>query len=145
MESMLCPVLIGRSAELGALNAALNRAADGRGGAVFITGDAGIGKSRLTRDVAYMASARDFQVLTGRGTQSAVPVPYRPIAEALLGAARAGLQPNAAGISDYRSALGALVPEWSQPGDAGAPISPVVIGEALLRMLTSSATNGGLL
>jgi DNA-binding CsgD family transcriptional regulator len=142
---MLCPVLVGRSAELAVLTAALDSAAEGRGGAVFITGDAGIGKSRLTRDVAYTASARDFQVLTGRGTQSAVPVPYRPIAEALMGAARAGMRPNAPGISDYRSALGALVPEWSQPDSGEAYISPVVIGEALLRMLTSSAGRGGLL
>ena len=142
---MLCPVLVGRSAELGALTAALDRAADCHGGAVFITGDAGIGKSRLTRDAAYTASARDFQVLTGRGTQSAVPVPYRPVAEALLGAARAGLQPNAPGISNYRSALGALVPEWSQPDSDEAYISPVVIGEALLRMLTSSGGTGGML
>ena len=68
MEPMLCPVLIGRSAELGVLTAALDSAAQGLGGAVFITGDAGIGKSRLSRDVSYTASARDFQVLTGRGT-----------------------------------------------------------------------------
>jgi DNA-binding CsgD family transcriptional regulator len=145
MESMLCPVLIGRSAELGALTAALDRAAEGHGGAVFITGDAGVGKSRLTRDVAYTASAGDFQVLTGRGTQSAIPVPYRPIAEALLGAARAGLQPSAPGMSNYRSALGALVPEWSQPDSEEPFISPVVIGEALLRMLTASGGAGGLL
>ncbi len=142
---MLCPVLIGRGAELAALTAALDGAAEGRGGAVFITGDAGIGKSRLTRDIAYTASARDFQVLTGRGTQSAVPVPYRPIAEALMGAARAGMRPSAPGISDYRSALGALVPEWSQPDSGEASISPVVIGEAVLRMLTSSPGSGGLL
>jgi len=142
---MLCPVLIGRGAELGVLTAALDGAASGRGGAVFITGDAGIGKSRLTRDVAYTASARDFQVLTGRGTQSAVPVPYRPIAEALLGAARAGLRPSAPGLADYRPALGALVPEWSQPDSSEAYISPVVIGEALLRILTSSGGRGGML
>ena len=142
---MLCPVLVGRNAELGALTAALNRAADGHGAAVFITGDAGIGKSRLTRDAAYAASARDFQVLTGRGTQSAIPVPYRPVAEALLGAARAGLQPNAPGIVNYRSALGALVPEWSQPDSDEAYTSPVVIGEALLRMLTSAGGTGGML
>jgi DNA-binding CsgD family transcriptional regulator/tetratricopeptide (TPR) repeat protein len=142
---MLCPVLIGRGAELAALTAALDRAAEGRGGAVFITGDAGIGKSRLTRDVAYTASARDFQVLTGRSTQSAVPVPYRPIAEALMGAARAGMRPSAPGISDYRSALGALVPEWSRPDSGEAYISPVVIGEAVLRLLASSPGSGGLL
>jgi DNA-binding CsgD family transcriptional regulator len=142
---MLCPVLVGRSAELDVLEAALDRAAAGNGGAVFITGDAGIGKSRITRDVSYTASARDFQVLTGRGTQSAVPVPYRPIAEALLGGARAGMTPTAPGISDYRSALGALVPEWSEPDSAETAISPVLIGEALLRMLTASSGHGGML
>jgi DNA-binding CsgD family transcriptional regulator len=145
MESMLCPVLVGRSAELDVLQAALDSAAAGNGGAVFITGDAGIGKSRLARDVSYTASARDFQVLTGRGTQSAVPVPYRPIAEALLGAARAGMTPTAPEISDYRSALGALVPEWSEPDSAEPSISPVLIGEALLRMLTAATGRGGML
>ncbi|HXW46548.1 MAG TPA: AAA family ATPase [Streptosporangiaceae bacterium] len=145
MESMLCPVLIGRSGELAELTGALERAAQGHGGAVCITGDGGIGKSRLARDVATRAVERGFQVLAGRGTQSAAPVPYRPVSEALLGAARAGLTPDSPGLSEYRAALGMLVPEWSRPGDAAGRVSPVVIGEALLRMLTSAGASGGLL
>ena len=139
---MLCPVLIGRGDELEVLTAALDRALAGSGGAVFITGDAGIGKSRLTADVTRLAAARGVQVLTGRSTQAAIPVPYRPVEEALLGAARAGTGPDSSGICDYRAALGVLVPEWSRPGDGAADVTPVVIGEALLRMLAHMSAGG---
>lgn len=142
---MLCPVLIGRSAELNALTEALDAAAAGRGRAIFLTGDAGVGKSRLCRELAAEASARNFLVLGGRSTESAVPVPFRPISEALMGAARAGVVPEVAGIADYRAALGTLVPEWSRPGDGDAEVSPVIFGEALLRMLSLPEHPGGLL
>ncbi len=142
---MLCPVLIDRSAELATLTAALEAAADGRGSTVFVTGDAGIGKSRLARDLSIRAAAEGFHVLTGRGTESTVPVPYRPVAEALMGAARDGVDPDSRGLSQYRAALGALVPEWSEPGDSGAEISPVILGEAVLRVLALPGWRGGLL
>jgi DNA-binding CsgD family transcriptional regulator/tetratricopeptide (TPR) repeat protein len=145
MESMLCPVLIDRSAELATLSAALEAAGDGQGGTVFVTGDAGIGKSRLTRDLSVRAAAQGFHVLTGRGTESTVPVPYRPVAEALMGAARDGIEPDSRGLAQYRAALGALVPEWSEPGDSGAEISPVILGEAVLRVLALPGWRGGLL
>jgi DNA-binding CsgD family transcriptional regulator len=145
MGAMLCPVLIGRGTELSDLTAALGAASEGRGGTVFVTGDEGVGKSRLTSALCEQAAARGFKVMTGRGTQSAVPVPYRPVAEALMGAARCGVVPDMPVISNYRVALGSLVPEWSQPGDARAHVSPVVIGEAVLRVLTQSGGNGGLL
>jgi DNA-binding CsgD family transcriptional regulator len=142
---MLCPVLIGRSAELRALTGALDGTCQGRGGAVFVTGDAGVGKSRLAREAFTMAGSRGFFVLTGRATESAVPVPFRPVTEALMGAARAGIVPDASGISDYRAALGMLVPEWARPGDSDAEVSPVIFGEALLRMLSAPGWPAGLL
>ncbi len=145
MDSMLCPVLIDRGAELESLVGALGAAAAGHGSAVFVTGDAGVGKSRLARDLAAEATRRGFLVLTGRGTESAVPVPYRPVSEALLGAARAGLAADAPGVADYRAVLGVLVPEWSRPSDGQAEVSPVVVGEAVLRMLGHAGGPGGLL
>src|SRR5580704_4721023 len=145
MESMLCPVLIGRSAEMRALTGELDAAGQGRGAAVLVTGDAGVGKSRLAREAIALAASRRYFVLTGRATESAVPVPFRPISEALMGAARSGKVPDAPGISDYRAALGTLVPEWSRPGDAGAEVSPVIFGEALLRLLALPAWPAGLL
>ncbi len=128
-----------------ALTGALDAAGQGHGCAVLVTGDAGVGKSRLAREAASLAASRDHFVLTGRATESAVPVPFRPITEALMGAARAGVVPDAPGISDYRAALGTLVPEWSRPGDADAEVSPVIFGEALLRMLSMPGSPAGLL
>lgn len=123
----------------------LDAAGQGRGSAVFVTGDSGVGKSRLVREATAVAAERGFFVLVGRATESAVPVPFRPITEALMGAARAGVTPDAPGIADYRAALGTLVPEWSHQDDGDAEVSPVIIGEALLRMLSLPAWPGGLL
>lgn len=139
MGSMLCPVLISRGTEIRALTAALDRAQDGDGGVAILTGDAGVGKSRLVGEMSSLASARGFAVLAGRATQSAVPVPFRPITEALIRAARAGTVPDAPEIADYRPALGSLVPEWRRPDDDNAEISAVILGEALLRLLVLHA------
>ncbi|MBO0834737.1 MAG: AAA family ATPase, partial [Actinobacteria bacterium] len=145
MGPMLCPVLIDRRAEMQELTAVLNAAGHGRGSAVFVTGDPGVGKSRLVREVTAVAARRGFLVLAGRATQTSVPVPYRPVSEALMGAARAGVVPNTPSIADYRPAMGTLVPEWSRPTEGDAEVSPVIFGEALLRMLSLPGRPGGLL
>jgi DNA-binding CsgD family transcriptional regulator len=148
MESMLCPELIGRSAQLDALTVALDAADEGHGGVVFVTGDDGVGKSRLVKHLCSQAADRGFEVLKGRGTRSAVPVAYRPVAEALLGAARSGVvadTPDMPVISNYRAALGSLVPEWRRPGDDTTHITPMVVGEALLRVLARPSAPGALI
>jgi DNA-binding CsgD family transcriptional regulator len=148
MECVLCPHLVGRRAEMEMLTAALEAAGESHGGVVFITGENGVGKSRLAREISTLAARRGFQVLSGRGAHSAVPVPYRPVAEALLGAARAGIVPDTPDmpvVASYRAALSSLVPEWRRPGDADAHLTPVVVGEALLRMLARPGSSGGLL
>jgi predicted ATPase len=142
---MLCPVLIDRGAELHALTAALDKASGGSGGLVFLTGDAGVGKSRLAREISEIATSRGMQVLTGRATESVVPVPFRPIAEALMRAARTGVVPDMPEMSNYRPALASLVPEWSRPQDAGNDISAITMAEALLRLLTMPGGPGSLL
>ena len=97
VKPMLCPVLAGRDAELQTLTAALERAENGSGGVVVLTGDAGVGKSRLTREITTLAAGRGFLTLTGRAVETTVPVPFRPVAEALIRAARRGLaSPSAA-------------------------------------------------
>jgi predicted ATPase len=44
------PVLVGRERELEALDSFLNSAVEGKGKTVFISGETGSGKTRLTRE-----------------------------------------------------------------------------------------------
>jgi predicted ATPase len=47
MGPVLCPVVVGRDNELRLLAASLDAACEGRGGAIVLSGEAGIGKTRL--------------------------------------------------------------------------------------------------
>ena len=57
--------LVGRASVVAALNRAVGEAAGGRGGLVFITGEAGIGKTALARHMAQQALQRGVLVLWG--------------------------------------------------------------------------------
>ena len=71
MPQVLCPVLVGRDEEARQLQAALAAAEAGRGGAVFLVGEAGIGKSRLVRETVRAAGERGLPVLAGRAVAGA--------------------------------------------------------------------------
>jgi predicted ATPase/tRNA A-37 threonylcarbamoyl transferase component Bud32 len=58
--------LIDRIEELALLREAVDRAIRGEGGVVFLYGEAGIGKTRLTRELGAYARLRGMQVLYGR-------------------------------------------------------------------------------
>jgi DNA-binding CsgD family transcriptional regulator/tetratricopeptide (TPR) repeat protein len=143
--SILCPRLISRDGELITLTTALDNARNGQGSLVFLTGDAGVGKSRLVKEACVAASESGMLVITGRAVDSTVPVPFRPVTEALIKLARHGVTPEGPDIADYRPALGSLVPEWSRPGDDNAENSAVVLGEAVLRLLSQAGPKGAVL
>ena len=145
VRQVLCPVLVGRDEETGQLQAALAAAGAGRGSTVFLTGEAGIGKSRLVRELARAAGARDLTVLTGRAVATGVPTPFRPFAEALVSAVRAGSLPASPELDPFRPALGRLVPEWRQPQGTAGDESLVFLGEAVLRLLRAVSADAGCL
>jgi tetratricopeptide (TPR) repeat protein len=58
--------LIDRAEEISLLKQAVDRAVRGEGGLVFLHGEAGIGKTRLTREVRVYARLRGMHVLYGR-------------------------------------------------------------------------------
>ncbi|MFB9246833.1 AAA family ATPase [Sphaerisporangium melleum] len=78
--------LVGRRAELDRLIAVLDAAAGGRPGVAVVGGDAGIGKTRLVRELAEQARARGFAVLTGQCAELGDTLSYLPLADALRGA-----------------------------------------------------------
>ncbi|HET9138149.1 ATP-binding protein, partial [Actinophytocola sp.] len=145
MRQVLCPVLVGREAELEVLLDALAGASGGRGGTWLVMGEAGVGKSRLVREVSRMARSRGLPVLTGRAVSGGLPVAFRPLSEAVLGALRRYGDPDTAELRPFRPALGRLVPQWRAHEPAGRGESPVVLGEGLLRLLRVLAGDHGCL
>ena len=112
---------------------------------MVVLGEAGIGKSRLVRELAAAAQDRGVFMLAGRAVQSAQPAPYRPLAEAVLSGCRRFGLPGSAELVPYRPALGRLVPEWHRPGLAESAESAVVLGEGLLRLLHAWGGDAGAL
>ena len=75
--------LVGRDAELARLRGLLNDAAAGRAVTALVSGDAGIGKSRLVAEAMQVAERDGFTVLCGQCAEIGDSVPYLPFADAL--------------------------------------------------------------
>jgi adenylate cyclase len=75
--------LVGRRPEMAAAQGRLERAIDGQGAVVCVVGSAGIGKSRLVREVCAMAAARGFDVFTSFCESHTSQVPFHVVARLL--------------------------------------------------------------
>jgi class 3 adenylate cyclase len=74
---------VGRAGELGVLKTAIESALDSRGGLVMVSGEPGIGKSRLAEEAGVYARLRAAQVLAGRCYETEHIVPLLPFVEAI--------------------------------------------------------------
>ncbi len=117
--------LIGRTAELAELDAALSDAAAGHPSLVFLAGESGVGKSRLLAEFA--GRARDSGARTEFGDCVALgdeELPYAPIVAILRSLARESdpalddLSPGA------RAELATLLPELAGADRPSAPQAP---------------------
>jgi DNA-binding CsgD family transcriptional regulator len=75
-------MLVGRDAELARLRGLLQDAAAGRAVTGLVSGDAGIGKSRLVDEAMQIAERDGFTVLCGQCAEIGDSVPYLPFADA---------------------------------------------------------------
>ena len=122
--------MVGRDREL----AQLQRAWRAGGQMLVVRGRAGIGKSRLIRELADWVQGAGGTVLAGRCSPTAGDVPFRPLREALLAAARVGLAPSSR-LTAFRPTLGSLVPEWSGEHAGGLDGGLIVLAEGVLRLM----------
>ena len=101
--------LVGREAESELLGEPLERARGGAGSLVLVAGEAGIGKTRLVREVGESAGV---PLLWGRASQGAA-TPYAPVVAALRSHLRA--DPGAFDdVGPLRAHLALLLPELGE-------------------------------
>lgn len=74
-------VFVGREREMQALWNSLEATATGQGRLVFLSGEAGIGKTRIAMEFATAACTRGARVLIGRGMEESGAPPFWPWAQ----------------------------------------------------------------
>jgi DNA-binding CsgD family transcriptional regulator len=142
--------IAGRRREMAVVARLVGAAGAGVGGALLITGEAGIGKSRLVTETVALARSAGLAVLTGRAVPGGGT--YRAVAEAVLGHVRdSRVVADAPQLRPFRAALDRLAPGWvsgsvedvgANDGLGGGGPDPVLmLGEGVLRML--AVTGGG--
>ncbi|HUQ84599.1 MAG TPA: AAA family ATPase [Gemmatimonadaceae bacterium] len=78
-HDVVCPTLVGRDAQVTALRQVLARAREGDGRVALIVGEAGVGKSRLLRNMIDDARSAGFFVLQGACFEAERAIPYAPL------------------------------------------------------------------
>ncbi len=81
-ESLVQPEMVGRERELEKLIKHIDGALEGRGSTVFISGEAGIGKTRFVKELETIAKSKNFFVLSSSSLYESL-TPYMPFFEAL--------------------------------------------------------------
>jgi DNA-binding SARP family transcriptional activator len=111
---------VGRADDLSELRAAWRRAAAGNGTLVFVSGEPGIGKSRLVAELALAVDAEGGRVLSGI-TSKPETQPYQALVDALRRSLQLLSETDVEFV--WLSALAALIPELSVmvPGLPQAP------------------------
>ncbi len=160
-ESLLqAPAFVGRAKELETLEQTLHHAVQQREGRfVLVTGEAGIGKSKLLEEFARRASGRGIPALQGSFRREANESSFQPFVP-LLRDCLAQLE-TLESRAEVQTKLGAILsvilrfqPEWVQnetfQGIAPAfPLSPnedrFRLFDAMLRLITATAAHRGAL
>lgn len=131
--------LVGRATELARLRHLYEDATRGRGNVVVISGEAGVGKSRLVAELATDALARGGHVLLGRCHQSTQILPFGPWVDALrLGGVIGAAMLDGIGPA-WRAELARLLPEAAVPGLPAASENPLRLFEAIGQLVQQVA------
>jgi DNA-binding CsgD family transcriptional regulator/tetratricopeptide (TPR) repeat protein len=109
--------LVGREGELALLMDVVERAAAGAGSAVLVTGEAGVGKSRLVAELGRRAEQAGSRVLVGECVEiGGAELSYAPVVGALRGMIRDRSEPELVKlIGAARPELARLLPELGEP------------------------------
>ena len=115
----------------------------GQGEAVLLTGEAGVGKTRLLIETQREAEHRGVLVLKGRAVESGGA--YRPLVEAFARASAPFAQETE--LAAVRPILARVLPGWLSDYDVLAPMADpaAVLAEALILLLRAMSADGAVL
>ena len=139
-------MIVGRRAELAAARTLVDATSRGQGAALLISGEAGVGKSRLVAEVRARAEAGGLDVLVGHAVDGGGT--FRPVAEALARPLRRRPLLDAPRLRPFRAALRGLLPgpTESEPEPHQDRLDPsVVLGEGVLALLAEAGEERGCL
>lgn len=147
-HSIVSPLLVGRSRELNTLVQQLDKVQHGQGATVLLTGEAGIGKSRLVVEVKTIAVQSGFLVSQGSCFEPDRVVPYAPLLDLVrryftdesLAQVASRLQPYAAQFIHLLPELAAYWPATIGTTTGTPEQEKHRLFDALLRFVTESTT-----
>jgi predicted ATPase/DNA-binding SARP family transcriptional activator len=147
-DRILKASLVGRADEIARMQRAFARARSGQQRVIFVSGEPGIGKSRLARDFTrWGEDARQATVLWGYCYEMSGLLPYQPLTEAI--GAHARMQPperlrailgeSAAHLAKIVPEIRSKLPELPQPEPPGPEAERQQIYSAVARYLSALA------
>jgi DNA-binding SARP family transcriptional activator/tetratricopeptide (TPR) repeat protein len=137
-ERLRSKPMVGREAAEGLLLSELEHVEAGHGSLVLLSGEAGIGKSRLIAELCRLAAGRGAVVLWGASYEQEGLLPYGALVEALDAHLTSLPGVDRAALPDLVPELSPLLPSLASPG--GAAIQPIAGGEAERTRLYASLT-----
>ncbi len=138
--------LLGRAAELGVLTDAWSHARAGRGRVVVVTGEGGIGKTRLVTEMAVRADNAGARVAVGAGVDVGGEAPFAVWQELARELVRVVAPPPA--TAHWPAELGRLAPDLAGAlgrADVPAPVAApelerLRVSDAVLRLVEWAAS-----
>ena len=132
------------AAAIGRLSGQSSGGGPGRGGALVLAGEAGVGKSRLAEHMRAVAVRARIRVVTGRALPAGIGGMLGPVAEVLLDVTRGLPAPDDEELTPYLAVLASVLPDWRRPGWPAPAEAVLVTAEAVLRVLRWATQGAGI-
>ncbi len=124
-KPIVCPVLIDRVDELATLYTLIDQANSDQGRVALLSGEAGVGKSRLVAEAKAYAATKGFLLFQGNCFQTDVSYPYAPLLDLLRSSAANQLAAIiASDLTPFARELHQLLPDVVPVPPDQAPLAP---------------------
>jgi predicted ATPase len=122
-KPLVCPTIVGRASELAALSTIVGEVEGGHSRVVLLSGEAGIGKSRLVAVLETEARSRGFSVLQGSCFQRDLTSPYAPLLDLVRSSvANQPLEVREAAFQPFAQEFFPVLPDLVTPPPAPAAL-----------------------